>query len=323
MTGRPIQIAGVMPVLVPVLVPALALALALTNCSATPEHVDILEEARMAVSEAERDPMAGEVAGEELQAARQALSRAEEGVVEREDVVDIRHDAYLALRHAEIVGERVGEARLRDEIKRSEAQRNQVLLAAREYTADRALAQADRAMALADARAREAELRADEAEQATALAAASIAENQRLREELAGLEAEQTARGLVLTLGDVLFDTDRTELKPGASRTMDRLAQFLQDNPERELWIEGHTDSRGTDAYNLDLSEQRADAVRDALVVRGIDSDRLNAVGVGEDYPVATNDTVAGRQENRRVEVVISDSDGDFPESVERDIAAR
>jgi outer membrane protein OmpA-like peptidoglycan-associated protein len=311
MTGRPIQIAGA------------ALALLLAGCSATPVHIDELDEARMAVDEVERDPLAGDVAGEELQAARRALNRAEEGVGEHEDLADIRHDAYLALRHAEIADERIRETRVRADIERSEAERNRVLLAAREQTADRALAQADQAMALADAKAREAELRAEEAEEATALAAASIAENQRLREELAGLEAEETVRGLVLTLGDVLFDTDRAELKPGAAKTMDRLAQFLQGNPERELWIEGHTDSRGTDAYNLDLSDRRAEAVRTALVARGIASDRLFAVGVGEAYPVATNDTVDGRQENRRVEIVISDRQGDFPDSVERDIASR
>ncbi|MDX1379485.1 MAG: OmpA family protein [Xanthomonadales bacterium] len=311
MTGRPIQIAGAV------------LALSLAGCSAAPERVDILEEARMAVREAEQDPMAAEVAGEELQAARRNLSRAEEALEEREDLVDVRHDAYLALRHAEIADERVRESRVRDQIDRSEAERNRILLAAREQTADRALAQADRAMALADAKAREAELRAEEAEQATALAAASIAENQRLREELAGLEAEQTVRGLVLTLGDVLFDTDRAELKPGAAKTMDRLAQFLRDYPERELWIEGHTDARGPDGYNLALSEQRAEAVRTALVARGIEPDRLFAVGVGEAYPVATNDTVAGRQENRRVEIVISDRNGEFPDSVERDLVAR
>lgn len=311
MTGRPIQIA------------AAALALSLAGCSATPERVDLLEEARMAVNEVEQDPLAAEVADEELQAARRTLSRAETNLAENADLAAVRHDAYLALRHAEIADERIREARVREAIERSEAERNRVLLAAREQTAERALAQADRAMALADAKTREAEWRAEEAEQATALAAASIAENERLREELAGLEAEQTARGLVLTLGDVLFDTDRAELKPGAARTVDRLAQFLRDNPERELWIEGHTDARGPDAYNLALSEQRAAAVRTALVARGIEPDRLFAVGVGETYPVATNDTVAGRQENRRVEIVISDRNGEFPDSVERDIAAR
>jgi outer membrane protein OmpA-like peptidoglycan-associated protein len=311
MTGRPIQIAGA------------AVALLLAGCSATPERLEVLEEARLAVRQVEADPMAGQVAGEELQAARQALSRAEQGLEEREDLVDIRHDAYLALRHAEIAAERTREARVRDEIELSEAERNRVLLAAREHTAERALAHADRAVALANAKAAEAEFRAREAEEASALAAASIAENQRLREELAGLQTEETERGVVLTLGDVLFDTDRAVLQPGAAKTMDRLAQFLRDYPDRDLWIEGHTDSRGTDGYNLALSEQRAEAVRGALVARGIDSDRLIAVGVGEDYPVATNDTMAGRQENRRVEVVISDRDGEFPDSVQRDIASR
>lgn len=311
MTGRPIQIAGA------------ALCLALAACSATPERYEVLDEARMAVTEVLHDPIADDVAGEELDAARQALNRAENGLADNDDPADIRHNAYLALRHAEIVEERVRESRVRDEIEQSEAERNRILLAAREHEVDRALAEADRALARADAKALEAEIQAEEANKAKALAAASIAENQRLRDELADLEAESTTRGLVLTLGDVLFDTDRAELKPGASKTMDRLAQFLRDYPERELWIEGHTDARGDDAYNQALSERRADAVRNALVARGIDADRLYAVGVGEAYPVATNDTVAGRQENRRVEIVISDRNGEFPDSVRREMASR
>ena len=312
MIGRPIQIFSA------------ALCLAVAGCSATPERVEVLDEARMAVTEVLHDPMADDVAGEELDAARQALTRAENGLADNDDIEGVRHNAYLALRHAEIVEERVREARVREEIEQSEAERNRILLAAREREAERAGAQADRALALADAKAREAQLQAKEADKARALATASIAENQRLRDELAGLEAEQTARGLVLTLGDVLFDTDRSVLKPGAAKTMDRLAQFLNDYPERELWIEGHTDSRGDDDYNRALSERRADAVRDALVSRGIDRGRLYAVGVGEAYPVATNDTVAGRQENRRVEIVISDREGEFSEAVvQREMTSR
>jgi outer membrane protein OmpA-like peptidoglycan-associated protein len=99
---------------------------------------------------------------------------------------------------------------------------------------------------------------------------------------------------------------------------IDRLADFMEDNPERRLLIEGHTDSRGSEEYNQELSHRRAYAVTEALVQRGIESNRLRPVGLGESYPVTSNDSPAGRQQNRRVEVVVSDQDGSFPEAADR-----
>jgi outer membrane protein OmpA-like peptidoglycan-associated protein len=92
----------------------------------------------------------------------------------------------------------------------------------------------------------------------------------------------------------------------------------MRDYPDRQVMIEGHTDSRGSDDYNRDLSERRADAVRDALVDRTIDAGRIRSVGLGEIYPVASNDSSAGQQQNRRVEIVISDEQGAFPSGAER-----
>jgi outer membrane protein OmpA-like peptidoglycan-associated protein len=147
-------------------------------------------------------------------------------------------------------------------------------------------------------------------------------EAERLETELADLQAEQTARGIVVTLGnEVLFATDSDELKSGAQRSLDQLADFLQEHPERALLIEGHTDSRGTAAHNADLSERRAESVARALVERGIAAERLRPVGLGEGYPVASNDTDAGRQQNRRVEVVVSGKDGRFPAEARRSVA--
>jgi outer membrane protein OmpA-like peptidoglycan-associated protein len=129
---------------------------------------------------------------------------------------------------------------------------------------------------------------------------------QLLADQLRDLQARETERGLVLTLGDVLFDTGKATLKPGANSTISRLAQFLRQSPERSVTIEGHTDSVGTDSYNLMLSESRAGSVRDALVAQGIENSRILAVGKGESTPVASNDGAAGRQQNRRVEIIIS-----------------
>jgi outer membrane protein OmpA-like peptidoglycan-associated protein len=135
------------------------------------------------------------------------------------------------------------------------------------------------------------------------------------------LQAKQTERGLVLTLGDVLFDTAQSTLKPGAGSTVDRLAQFMRDYPDRQVMIEGHTDARGSDEFNRSLSERRANAVRDALVARSIDGRRIRSVGLGEAYPVAGNDSAGGMQQNRRVEILISDENGAFPVGSERTVA--
>ena len=116
----------------------------------------------------------------------------------------------------------------------------------------------------------------------------------------------------MLTLGDVLFDTGQASLKPGAGTTVDRLAQFMGDYPERSVRIEGHTDSVGSDETNQALSERRAVAVRDALVALGVDAGRIMTIGYGEARPIASNDTPAGRLQNRRIEIVVSDEQGSF-----------
>jgi outer membrane protein OmpA-like peptidoglycan-associated protein len=115
---------------------------------------------------------------------------------------------------------------------------------------------------------------------------------------------------LVLTLGDVLFETGSSTLSAGAGRNLDRLVQFLTDHPERLVQIDGFTDSVGTDSFNQDLSQHRADAVRYQLVSRGISSTRIATQGYGKAYPVASNSESGGRQLNRRVEVVIGADNG-------------
>ncbi|MDT8450336.1 MAG: OmpA family protein, partial [Wenzhouxiangellaceae bacterium] len=123
--------------------------------------------------------------------------------------------------------------------------------------------------------------------------------------QINALEAEITDRGLVLTLGDLLFATDRANLEPGADRHLDRLVGFLERYPERRVEIEGHTDNVGAGEYNLGLSQRRAESVLNYLTRRGIDSNRLSALGFGQERPIASNLTAAGRQQNRRVEIII------------------
>ena len=131
------------------------------------------------------------------------------------------------------------------------------------------------------------------------------------RRQLEELKAKKTDRGLVITLHDVLFRTNMAQLESSGIRTVQKLADFLKQFPQRTVLIEGHTDSTGSYSYNQELSDRRAHAVRMALLDSGISSDRIAARGYGETSPVASNDTTEGRQLNRRVEIILSNENGD------------
>ena len=141
-----------------------------------------------------------------------------------------------------------------------------------------------------------------------ALLAANVSQQQasELQRQLEILQARPTDRGLVLTLGDTLFATGKSELKSGATVNLDRLTAFMTEYPQRTAAIEGFTDSMGSEEYNQDLSQRRADAVKGYLVRQGVETSRLSSAGRGENSPVADNESAAGRQQNRRVEVIIS-----------------
>lgn len=280
-------------------------ALAAAGCSRLPDRVDSLEEARESVTSVEREPLAGRVAAEQLAAAREALASADDAYEEGEPLPLIEHRAYVAQRYADISRELVSEAQAREQVDRAEADRARIIAAAREREAEAAQRQAQQS-------AREVEVTARTAEEQARAAQAAEERASQLERELEELEASSTDRGLVLTLGDVLFDTGASTLKPGAMTTIDRLAQFMQDYPERSVRIEGHTDSVGSDETNQRLSEQRAQAVQGALLARNIEANRISTVGYGEGRPIASNDTQSGRQQNRRVEVVVSDEQGSF-----------
>jgi outer membrane protein OmpA-like peptidoglycan-associated protein len=151
-----------------------------------------------------------------------------------------------------------------------------------------------------DSRTREADSAKADAEQARRQA-------EELQRQIAELNAKSTERGLVVTLGDVLFETGKSDLKAGAVANISKLAAFLTQYPDRTVAIEGHTDSVGNEDYNLGLSQRRANAVQQYLISQGIASNRVTATGKGENFPVASNETSSGRQMNRRVEVIISD----------------
>jgi OOP family OmpA-OmpF porin len=153
--------------------------------------------------------------------------------------------------------------------------------------------------------------------------------NRRLNEavgQLRSLVAEitnlqQTQRGLVISLSDILFDVGKSTLKAGSQASIERIATVLRQYPQHQILVEGHTDATGSDEFNLGLSRDRASSVRSALVAGGVDASKISAEGYGESRPVATNDTAAGRQQNRRVEIVIVGA-GTVADAVRRDTTA-
>lgn len=139
------------------------------------------------------------------------------------------------------------------------------------------------------------------------------ARNAQLEQQLAQLQAQQTTRGYVVTIGDVLFATGSAELTAGALNRLNQLSDVLRQNPNATIEIEGHTDSTGSSDTNIRLSEQRAQAVQRELLRAGVDPTRVVTRGLGASQPVASNATVEGRQQNRRVEVVINDRGAPAP----------
>ncbi len=289
-----------------------------------------LEDARLAVETARANPAVVTLAPAELSDAVVAYRRADERYHAEGDTAEVRHLGYVAMRRAEIAQETASLKASEQEITRARTERERVRLLAREREAQDATRTAAAAQAQADA-ARQQAARAQQAASAQqqALAAqdrarqlqfeaqmsqqqvqAAQEQSARLAAELRELQAQPTDRGMVVTLSDVLFDTGRAELRPGAMRVLQRLADFMREYPDRIVAVEGFTDSVGPDAYNEDLSRRRAEAVRGALIDDGIAGSRIVTRGLGEAYPVASNDTAEGRQRNRRVEVVISDEHG-------------
>jgi len=217
------------------------------------------------------------------------------------------------------------------EAKAREAEQARLRAAAEAATAEKAKKEAEQSRSLALAEAEraersksEAEARAREAEQARIRAMAEAekaektkAETDQLLKEFSELKAQQTERGVVLTMGDVLFAFGKSELLTGAIRNVEKVADFLEKNPTRNILIEGYTDSIGSDDFNLTLSQKRADAVKEQLVANGIIPGRITTKGYGKQFPVASNDSAGGRQLNRRVEVLILNEGAD-PETMFR-----
>jgi outer membrane protein OmpA-like peptidoglycan-associated protein len=293
------------------------ISLLLSGCSNPVRENALLEQARSAFSQAQSDPEVQKNAPLELQKAKLDLDQADKSLKEGAEAAEVEHYAYLAKQRTAIAREATNVKLAEQTLDAASEERSRVLLKARTQEADQALQLAEtqktRATIAAE-QAAAARLQAGAmtaaAETARQEALAAEVQSKKLEAQIAELQASKSERGLVVTLGDVLFDTNKSELRSGARYTIDKLAAFLAEYPTRNVLIEGFTDSTGTVEYNQRLSERRAEAVQKELAARGIDSRRLMTRGYGVDFPVASNDTAAGRQRNRRVEVIISDEEG-------------
>ncbi len=290
--------------------------LLMSSCAAVKQNA-MVDSARETFVKMQSDPDVNRYAPLELEDAKVAIAKTEQSWQTGADLAEVEHFAYLARQKALIAGE-IATMKIADKkLEEASAERNKVQLAARSRELEQSLSQAEMSRQEAEVQRRAAEdaqkqaqLLAAETEKERLGAAAAEARARKLEAELAELQARQTERGLVLTLGDVLFDTGKSDLKAGAHSVIDKMAAFMNEYPARIVQIEGFTDSVGSDDYNLSLSIRRAEAVRNALSGRGIGLERLMYHGYGEAFPMTTNDTADGRQRNRRVEIVISDEKG-------------
>jgi outer membrane protein OmpA-like peptidoglycan-associated protein len=283
--------------------------LLLAACQTVPTTPPALAEARDALRAAESDPAVVGNAPLQLQQARDALARAERQWADDQNVDEMQTLTHIA-RQRVAIARAVAERQLYEaRVQQAQAERERVRadVRAREAQTER-----QRAMTAQDQLQRQQQEATLAMESARTQAQEAAERNRRLEAELRDLQAKETTRGLVITLGDVLFDTDRAELRDGSLRSLQRIATVLRDHPERRVLIEGHTDSQGSASYNLELSERRAEAVRRALTAQGVSPSQVEVRALGQANPVASNQTAAGRQLNRRVEIIFSDGTGAF-----------
>jgi outer membrane protein OmpA-like peptidoglycan-associated protein len=299
-------------------------AAVLAACSTTPVDNVMLGQARSDYRAAQADAQTQALAPNELRLAGEALAQAEAALVRRDDVATVDQLAYLARQRTGVARATAGRKGAEAMVAQAGADTDRMRLAARTQEADLATAAAgvatrDAAAATRSAESSQRQANAAQRDAARSQQQAAASQQQAgeaerrtamLESQLRELNAKQTERGLVITIGDVLFDTGRSELRSGGVQSMQRLSGFLKQYPQRKVMIEGYTDSVGSDSLNMALSARRAEAVLGALQGMGVDRGQLAAQGYGKSNPVAPNDSASGRQANRRVEIVLSDESG-------------
>jgi outer membrane protein OmpA-like peptidoglycan-associated protein len=277
-----------------------AISFVITGCATAPQSPDGSAEVRSKLNALQSNPNLANKVPVEMREAEAAVAAAEAPV--GKDVALGQHRVYMADHLVEIATAKAATRDAEDQRAALSQQRDEARLNARTREADLAHRQAAAAQSKADA---ERALALSAEAKATSNAADAAANAKELQRQIDTLQAEATDRGLVLTLGDVLFATGRSDLNSGGNNSLDKLVAFLNEYPDRKVAIEGHTDDVGSLEMNQTLSQHRADAVKTYLTQHGIQSVRLAATGMGETQPIADNLSQSGRQQNRRVEVII------------------
>ncbi len=289
-----------------------AVAILISACSTTPTTTSMLDQAHSDYLAAQSNPRVASYAPLELKQSGDALSLADAAAKEHKSLSEIDKLAYVAKQKIALTQEVAAQKAAEASVATAAKERDQLRLDARTAEADKAKANA----AMSEADAEHARLAALAAQTQAADALRQTQEAQaraaQLESQLAELSAKKTERGIVITLGDVLFGTNLAVLSPNGMATVQKLATVLNQNPARTVLIEGHTDSTGSLTYNQELSIRRATAVRDALMSMGVGAERVAARGFGPSQPVASNGDAQGRQLNRRVEIVLSDERGNI-----------
>ncbi|MCC2963185.1 OmpA family protein [Massilia sp. IC2-278] len=284
-----------------------ASAILLAACSSTPTTTPTLDQARADFVSANNNPQVSTYAPMEFRDASAALDAANTAAAKKESLEDIDRLAYVAKQKIATAQEVARAKAAEANIANASMERNAVRLEARTAEAERAKREAEAAQAAAMAAQQQANAAAD---QNRALAERAA----KLEAMLVELHAKQTERGMVVTIGDVLFATGQATLTPNGTSTLRKLAEVMQQNPERTVLVEGFTDSTGSSSFNQDLSQRRANAVATALGEMGIERQRIATKAYGEAFPVAGNDTAGNRQLNRRVEIVLSNGNAPIPQ---------
>jgi outer membrane protein OmpA-like peptidoglycan-associated protein len=294
-------------------------------CSTVPERNVALDQAQSRYTAAQAQTQVTTLAPEELKRASEALRVAEQAKASGDSPAAVDHLAYLASQRVGIAQDTAASRAAEAVTAGAAAERDRMRLALRTQeveAAQRQLASSQQANANTSqqlASAQQANANANQqlanSQQSNAIQQAQLARRDMqvgdLQSQLRDMNARKTDRGIVVTLGDVLFATGKATLQGDSVRTMAKLAEFFKRYPQRTAVIEGYTDSVGSETSNQSLSERRAQAVMAALVGQGVPANRLHSEGFGEARPAGSNDNADGRRMNRRVEVVFATEAGD------------